>query len=201
VSQIVLMVPRQENLTEAAIKSAVLQAQKAEDAATVFTTLPWVPGECELDDFKFMMMATNVTWSTEVESALSTDGRRTVHMPRVSAVTITRKVDLGSGRLTKAALQTKVSTSPWEIYFLRSIGGADTSAPDQRGVMQVKFMTMKLYNALITKCSFSAGDGDAEETLEVSPVAIEWIYHRTSDGQDILGKKVVKYNVQTGTYA
>jgi type VI protein secretion system component Hcp len=198
VTQIVLMVPRKPNLTAQAIRSGTLSARFADDPTTVLANLPWIPGECEIEQYRFMILVRSVSWSTEVEADVSADARRTAHAPKVAPVRITRPLDSASAALTKHALMTKVTEGPWELHFLRSLGGGAPGAW-QSGYMQICFMTMRLHHALITNYSLSAGADGAEETLEVSPGAVEWIYHKGKDDQTIEGQRVVRYNVQTGS--
>lgn len=203
-SQIVLKIPRRDSALEKVAKFAIGQAASAVSGATGLSVpinwdeLPFVPGECQIEGFQNLILVDSVEWSTEVEHEVAADARRTVHVPKIDTVKIKRKLDSASAHLQKRALTTKVSPHPWELYFLKGIGNV-ASGVQTYGFMQVKFMTMKLHNPLISKYEFDISAGEAEESLEISPSTIEWIYHPTSEAQSIIGNKVIKYNVQTGT--
>lgn len=198
-AQIVLMIPRRRDFTEKLLKDVVTSVTGGPEET------PWVEGECELTDYHRMILVETVEWESEVEAEEPGDGRRTVHAPRIETVKIKRRADISSASLTRWVLTTRVSTYPWELYFLRGIGGqfignlpAGAPKRDYLGPMQVRFMTMQLYNPLITKYSFTIGDDEAEENLEVSATKIRWIYHKTDETQRLEGQVSVTYDLQAG---
>lgn len=202
-AQIVLMIPRRSDFTEQLLRDV------ASMVGLPAGEPPWVQGECMLDDYRGMILVESVEWATEVESDEPGDGRRTVHAPKIETIKIKRRVDTSSSALTRWVLTTKVSKYPWELYFLRAIGGQTIRSQTQiagggfeqrenLGPMQVKFMTMQIFNPLITKYSFSIGDGDAEENLEVSGTKIRWVYHKTNELQRVEGQVAVTYDMQSG---
>ncbi len=200
-AQIVLMIPRRRDFTDTLLKGAV----KTVTGGALFDESPWVEGECALEDYRGMILVETVEWESEVESEEPGDGRRTVHSPRIETIKIKRRADISSASLTRWVLTTRVTSYPWELYFLRGIGGQTIGnlpqgAPkrDSLGPMQVRFMTMQLYNPLITKYSFTVGDDEAEENLEVSATKIRWIYHKTDELQRLEGQVSVTYDLQAG---
>lgn len=171
--------------------------------------LPWVAGECGIDGYNYMILADQVEWRTRIAEDEITDTRRTVHLPSVDCVRICRAVDRATSRLTKMALTSHVTTLPWELYFLRVLGddlAAEALAALARtaGVGTGRFtcfMTMKLYDPLISKYDFSFGEGQPRENLEVSASAIEWTYHLTDSSMAPCGTKGIRYELQPGCYS
>ncbi|WP_207482445.1 type VI secretion system tube protein Hcp [Arenibaculum pallidiluteum] len=198
-TQIVLMIPRVSGVTDAAIKSKQAAIEKNGLASTA-SDLPWITGECQLHGYRFMITADSVTWSTDVEvdAEVSSMARRTIHAPKASPIQITKQVDAASAALTKSTLMGKVFDSPWEIYFMRTLGGEPGTA-HLSGKVHVRFFTLRLHHALITRCSHGVDEGTGVETLEVSPAAIEWVYRRMDETNEVRGFQSVRYNVQTGT--
>lgn len=160
-----------------------------------------VEGECALHGYERMLLAEQVSYDVTVDSEFSAEGRRTVHIPKMSVVSIQRKVDIATAELTRFVLLNRVSTKPWEIYFLRDLGGG----PEQvvGGVafhlQQLRYMTLKLHKALVTKQDVSFDEGDLVESLEVSAGSVEWEYNAYDDQQRPRGKLGFKFDAQAGT--
>lgn len=164
----------------------------------------FVQGETNLSGFENMMQVDSVEWHTDVEKVESTSYQRTLALPKVSEVTITRKVDGASAVMTKWALQALIGQSAWELYFFKAMGDAlptgSSGSPQSSPNMNFQFMTLKLYNPLITKLGYQFSDTDCVETLEVTPSKIEWIYFMTDSGQNMIGQTSVLYDVQAGSF-
>lgn len=173
----------------------------------IYDELPFVPGECQIAGYEFMMVADAVDWTTSVEGESASNQRRTVHAPKISGVRITRKMDGGTAVLTRWALQARVTPNPWELFFLKSIGNSPVQLLNAvssalPAFSSVLFMTMKLHRPLITKYEFTIGEAAVgEEVIEVSPAAIEWMYFPTDDSASLIGVVTIKYDVQAGSFA
>lgn len=192
---IVLNIPRFATSASsmAAARLAVAAVGQASEIAA--DTLPFIAGECMLTGYENMIVAENVTWNIEIEETKDPDGRRTIHTPKLSLVTIERHFDRASGQISRIALQTKVSPAPWEITFLTLVPLGIPLLP-----VAMPFMTMTLSNALISKMSVDFTEGEPKETLEVSATAIQWTYYELNASQAITGRKQVGYDMQAQEY-
>lgn len=207
-SEIVLMIPQKDDFFEK-MEASGSELTSESNRNRFRGGVPWVEGECIIAGYERMILLTEVEWNAQVDDEDALDGRRTLHAPTMDPIKISRRVDVSSPQITQWSLVSKVSRFPWEIYFLRSLGREystraqrnDTPMPIRDNVaatMHDRFMTIKLHNALITSYSFTIGEGDAEETLEVSATRIEWIYHPVGSDQRRMGEIAVRYDIQTG---
>ena len=173
-----------------------------------FDALPYVAGECAIDGYNYMILAERVEWQTQIAEDKPNEVRRSVHSPTIDCVKISRHVDRATSRLTKMALGAQITDSPWELYFLRVLGDnlameALNAAARSIGLAQgrvTRFMTMRLYDPLISKYDFSFDESLPTENIEVSASAIEWIYHLTDSAMAESGVKTIRYDVQKGVY-
>jgi type VI protein secretion system component Hcp len=163
-----------------------------------------IPGESQIDGFAGMLQVDSVEWQTDIENDDPTTIRRTIHLPKISEVKISRRVDGGTAVLTKFALTVRITSNPWELYFFKTLGEAPApTAISEIGTkqnMHFRYLTMKLHNPLIVKYGFEFSESDAQESLEVSPTAIEWIYYQSDATQQKVGQVSVKYDVQKGKF-
>lgn len=186
--EIVLMVPSPTGYSASAQSSAM----KSLAGGTIPGTLPWIAGECQLMDYYKMLLVESVEWNISVSEEAASTPRRTTHLPNIEAVKMNRRIDSASSVLNRWALNSHVSTDPWQVYFLR------TMAPGSEGPTRGCFMTMTLHNPLITKYEFDVGEGDIFENIEVSATQIEWTYQLVGDNQLSTGQKTIGYDMQTG---
>jgi type VI protein secretion system component Hcp len=186
--EIVLMVPSPTGYSASAQQSAMAKLAQGKSPGK----LPWLEGECRQMDYYKMLLVETVGWDVTVSEASGSSQRRTTHMPEIETISLERRIDVASATLKRWTVNSYVSTDPWEIYFLRSMG-----SPDE-GPTRVCFMTVQLYNPLITKYEFNAGSGSFTESLEVSATKIKWTYNQINDRQQSMGKKIVTYDLQTG---
>lgn len=157
----------------------------------------WVEGESRLYLHEKLLLVEQVSYEVEVESELHLEGRRTVHAPHLSSVTLERRMDMGSAEITRSLLSTRVSKYPWELYFFKAAGGGIVK--EGESAHPVLFMTMKLHRALIQHQTISAeDDGDIMETLEVAAAAVQWEYTAFSSEQRARGKAGFTFDVQVG---
>lgn len=207
---IVMMIPRMD-VNMSRLRTLISTASAVVDLDFRWESLPFIGGECQLKGFANMILVQDVSWGSNLPEELSTDGRRTVHFPQHEPVRIKRKLDRSTGQINQLAASAAVSSLPWEIYFLRGSGGnsSPTGAAglvrgliggggDDDMTMQYKFMTLKLFDPLITKYSFDLGDNEADEQIEVVPSKMEWVYEVTTETQDASGKLSVTYDMQRG---
>lgn len=135
-----------------------------------------------------MILIDNVSYDIKVSSEFHFEGRRTIHIPELSPITLERKVDRASIALTRNLLTTAVSDRPWQLFFFRVSGG---EAPRL-------FMSIKLHNALVRSQNIRAADQGPTETLVIGATAIEWEYTEFSAKQRPKGKKSFTFDVQMG---
>lgn len=222
-AQIILMIPTKDSFFDRMVKTGAEQMLNATTIGKAASMAgidlfpddpPWIQGECTAKGYEGMILVKDVEYSTLIDDDEPLDGRRTLHLPKMEPVKISRTVDTSSSSLTKWSLVSRVSKYPWEMYFLRGVGKSGLlpqdiqrrklsrergqEHPDLLGTMQVCFMTIKFHQPLITGYEFSIGAEEAEETIEVSCTKVEWIYHQTDQDQRVLGKVTVTFDMQSG---
>jgi hypothetical protein len=169
----------------------------------------FVKGECTIAGYEDLILCEGIAYEISVEDEINADGRRTVHSPQLSVVTIERQLDVASADITRMALSHRVSALPWEIFMLADaeggfaapVGGGTGPAADGTGDQHACVMTLKLHHPLITKQDISADEGGVSETIEVSAAAIEWRYMVIDPLQRPIGHLGFRFNTQTGTLA
>lgn len=156
-------------------------------------TRGFVEGEAIVaEPYEGMLMLEQVTYDLSVESESGTEGRRTVHAPKMSGLSIVRHADRGSIYLTREVLTAGVHQQPWKIYFLRGL------ADDEH--IQHLYLTMTLTNPMIRSQTFSVSGTEMMENLEVGASAIEWKYTYYDSQSSPRGNLSFKMDVQSGAF-
>lgn len=148
---------------------------------------PRIEGEATVGKWENMILVENVSYNVEVEAEMHLEGRRTVHLPRLSPITLTRKVDRASVVLTRALLTARVSKKPWSLYFFKPLA---QDAPQL-------YMSIKLHRALVRSQTVN-GESELSETLIVGATAVEWQYSTYKSDQSKRGNTGFKFDVQSG---
>ncbi len=161
--------------------------------AQVILEIPGVEGECQLEGFKKMIVCESLSHDMEIEIEMSSNARRTVHVPTISNFVIARKWDLASPGLIKSILRAAVDTNAWKIHCVKGLGEAEN--------MQAEFLTVELEKPILAKYGLEVSEGDTTENIEINAVVVSWTYSMYDDKQSKTGTKSVKFDTLSGKLA
>ncbi|HYG86106.1 MAG TPA: type VI secretion system tube protein Hcp [Azospirillum sp.] len=149
-----------------------------------------ISGECQVEGFKDQILCESLSHDMTVEMEVTTNARRTVHVPKVENITLERKWDIASPKLISRLLRAQ-SDKEWKIHCLKPLG--------DEGNQFVEFLTLELKNPLLAKHSLSVSEGDTTESLEINATEINWIYKLSNETNKATGGKGgVTFNLLTG---
>lgn len=151
----------------------------------------FIGGDSTLYGYEGLPLVVDVTYDISVKAETHLEGRRTVNLPEISTVTISRNLDAASAQTTRLTLKASVSGTPWELLFFRGAGADDATLN--------KFMSLKLHNALIHTQQIRAEASGITETLTVGTTKMEWDYTAYGPGQVPAGTFSFSYDVQLGS--
>jgi type VI protein secretion system component Hcp len=160
-------------------------------------------GESIVSGFENLLIVDSVKFDIAVENDVNHMGKRTIHLPKLSTLSIERKVDTATPMLTRYLLSAKVSGFPWILHFFRSLGGGPPNGGGRNqsfaGMMQVPFLSIVLHKAMVTSQALSFDAAMPTETLAVSAVSVQWNYGQFSTDNTRIGVTSYEFHVQAGT--
>ncbi len=165
----------------------------------------FVKGDCLIDGYEGLILCKSVSYEVSIQEDLNAEGRRTVHSPEMSVVSIERDFDPASVDIARMLLGHGVSVFPWEIYMLRVADGVSPApafmgpGASGAGSVMVCYLKLKLHRPVVTKQQVSAEEGGMVESIDVSAAAVEWRYLVLDDRQAPVGGTSFRFNLQTGT--
>jgi type VI protein secretion system component Hcp len=164
----------------------------------VILEIPIIKGECKVvtkeKDYTGMILCESLSQDMNVEMEVSTNARRTVHVPKVENIALERKWDKASPKLISKLLRGSPG-DVWKIHCLKPIGdGGDTNSGYQWG----EFLTIELADPMIAKHSLSVNEGDTTESLEINATNITWIYTVYDEKMTAAKGGGVEFNLLTG---
>lgn len=151
----------------------------------------FIGGDSTLYGYEGLPLVVDVRYDISVKAETHLEGRRTVNLPDVSTVSITRSLDAATAQTTRLTLKGSVSGTPWELLFFRGAGATDATLS--------KFMSLKLHNALIHSQEIRAEAAGITETLMVGATKMEWDYTAYGPGQVPAGTFSFSYDMQLGS--
>ena len=174
---------------------------KADDLSPPFneqegdiSTWQFVAGECQIEDYQNLILLESVGWSTSATVRNASDGRRSLDSPKVSSISIHRRIDLSSAYLTWAAVTSAVGEYPWQIYFLKGLDDSDGTGSN----MQSLFLTVIIVDPVVTSYTFNSTEGEGEEDIEINATAIIWNYQQIDEDQNIEGQREITWDMSQG---
>lgn len=159
--------------------------------ALVILEIPSIPGESGVDSYQNMILCDSMGQDIELEIEVTQNQRRTFHVPKVSNITLERKMDKATAGLIKNILTGKVDTSDWKVHCLKALG--------EDGQMQKEFMTITLKKPILSKHTLSVNEGDTTESFEINAADITWVYTPYDGTNAAQGQLSVEFDTIAGT--
>jgi type VI protein secretion system component Hcp len=157
----------------------------------VILEIPNVEGECKVQGFEGKILCESLSQDMNVEMEVTTNARRTVHVPKVENITLERKWDKASPKLISRLLRAAPDTD-WKIHCLKPLGDGE--------LQWVEFLTIELKNPLLAKHSLSVNEGDTTESIEINATNITWSYKLYDETQTFKGNGGgVEFDLLTGS--
>lgn len=156
----------------------------------VILEIPGVEGECQVKGYEKMIMCESLSHEIENEIEMTSNARRTVHIPTLNNFQMQRKWDKSSPGLLKKMLAAK-SDQEWKIHCLKSIG--------DEGQMMVEFLTITLELPVLASFSLEVNEGDTTESFAINAVVVEWSYKPQKSDNTMEGGQIpIRFNTLSG---
>ncbi|MCA1974587.1 MAG: type VI secretion system tube protein Hcp [Caenispirillum sp.] len=158
--------------------------------AQVILDIPSIKGESGLQGYEGKILCETLSHDMEIEIEMTSNARRTVHIPTVNNFVLSRKWDSASVKLIGNMLRATVDSAPWKIICLKGLG--------ETGAMQKPFLTVELEKPIFSKYSLEVNEGDTTENLEINAVVVSWTYEEYDSEQKKTGNWSVKFDTISG---
>lgn len=158
--------------------------------AQVILDIPSIKGECGVEGYEGKILCETLSHDMEIEIEMTSNARRTVHIPTVNNFVLSRKWDAASVKLVANMLRATVDSAKWKIICLKGLG--------EEAAMQKPFLTVELEKPIFSKYSLEVNEGDTTENLEINAVVISWTYEEYGSDQKKTGNYSVKFDTISG---